>query len=67
MFPNDKILRKMLLDEFRYNRRAKLPLEYDLYDSDQEDHVKKRMSEAMQDRASKHKAMSIEDLVFPDK
>ena len=57
----------MLLDEFRYNRRAKLPLEYDLYDSDQEDHVKKRMSEAMQDRASKHKTMSIEDLVFPDK
>ena len=34
MFPTDKILRKMLLDEFRYNKKAKLPLEYDLYDSD---------------------------------
>ena len=67
MFPNDRILRKMLLDEFWYNRWAKLPQEYDLYNSDQVDHVKKRISEAMQDRASKHKAMTIEDLVFPDK
>ena len=30
----------MILDEFRSNRLAKLPLEYDLYDSDQEDEIK---------------------------
>ncbi|CAK56828.1 unnamed protein product (macronuclear) [Paramecium tetraurelia] len=42
MYPNDKILRKMLLQEFRDTKVAKYPLEYDVVDSDEENKQKMR-------------------------
>lgn len=40
MFPKDKILLKMILNEFKENRISKYPLEYDIYDSEEEELVK---------------------------
>ena len=40
MFPKDKILLKMILHEFKENKVSKYPLEYDLYDSDEEGMIK---------------------------
>jgi len=42
MFPHDKILQKMLLEEFRRNKLTKYPEEYDIYDSDEEIEIRKR-------------------------
>ena len=42
MYPNDRILRKMLLQEFKDTKVAKHPLEYDIVDSDEENKVKIR-------------------------
>lgn len=39
-FPHDKMLRKMIIYEFRYNKISKYPGEYDIYDSDEEDRRK---------------------------
>lgn len=36
MFPNDRILQKMILNEFKKNKLLKYPEEYDVYDSDEE-------------------------------
>lgn len=36
MFPNDRILQKMIINEFRKNKLLKYPEEYDVYDSDEE-------------------------------
>ena len=36
MFPNDRILQKMLINEFKKNKLLKYPEEYDVYDSDEE-------------------------------
>lgn len=36
-FPEDRILRKMVIDEFANDRIVKRPLEYDFVDSDEED------------------------------
>jgi hypothetical protein len=46
MFPNDRILRKMLLVEFRETRIAKAAYEYDAYDEEHENLLKERESEA---------------------
>lgn len=40
MFPKDKILLKMILHEFKENKMSKYPLEYDIYDSDEEELIK---------------------------
>lgn len=42
MFPNDRILQKMILTEFRRNKLSKYPEEYDIYDSDHEIETKQR-------------------------
>lgn len=42
MFPKDKILLKMILHEFKENKVSKYPLEYDVYDSEEEDFRKGR-------------------------
>jgi len=42
MFPGDRILQKMLLNEFRKNKLLKYPEEYDIYDSDEEIETYKR-------------------------
>ena len=39
-FPKDKILRDMIVDQFECERVAKKPLEYDNFDSDEEEHMK---------------------------
>lgn len=40
MHPDDKLLTKMLLQEFQDTRVAKHPLEYDFVDSDEENKIK---------------------------
>ena len=42
MFPNDKILQKFILEEFRHNKLTKYPEEYDIYDSDDEIEIRRR-------------------------
>ena len=42
MYPDDKVLRRMLLQEFRETKVAKLPLQYDIVDSDEENLAKVR-------------------------
>lgn len=39
-FPKDRILREMIVDEFKSEKIAKRPLEYDNYDSDEEIYMK---------------------------
>lgn len=41
-FPDDKILRQMLVNEFANDRIVKKPLEYDFVDSEEEDRIKMR-------------------------
>ncbi|KRX08618.1 Cyclic nucleotide-binding protein [Pseudocohnilembus persalinus] len=42
MFPKDKYLRNLILQEFRDTKLAKFPEEYDVYDSDEENMIKQR-------------------------
>lgn len=42
MFPKDKILRRWLIQEFGDSKLAKLPQEYDVFDSDEENKIKHR-------------------------
>ena len=73
MFPNDRILRKILLDEFKETRMAKFPLRgrvnqpsslYDVFDSDDENAIKKRQSSDIQD-FHRNKS-SIPEFVYKD-
>lgn len=41
-FPEDRILREMIVDEFGNERVAKRPLEYDNFDSDEEVYIKQK-------------------------
>ena len=41
MHPDDKVLTKMLLQEFQETKYAKHPLEYDIVDSDEENKIKR--------------------------
>ena len=42
MYPDDEVLRQMLLQEFRETKVSKLPLQYDIVDSDEENLAKVR-------------------------
>ena len=42
MFPDDKILKKLLIDEFNEKKLAKYPEEYDIYDSEEDADIKGR-------------------------
>lgn len=42
LFPKDKLLRRLILEEFKDNKLVKLPLEYDVYDPDEEARIKER-------------------------
>ena len=42
MHPGDKILTRMIYEEFKENRLAKHPLEYEMHDSDEENKTKGR-------------------------
>lgn len=55
MFPKDKILLKMILHEFKENKVSKYPLEYDHYDSEEEELIKGY------DQDEKEKALYIRD------
>lgn len=44
MHPDDKVLRKMLIQEFQETKHAKHPLEYDIVDSDEENKIKCKFS-----------------------
>ncbi|KAL4498453.1 hypothetical protein ABPG72_013259 [Tetrahymena utriculariae] len=41
-FPKDRILNEMIVQEFKQNRLNKYGLEYDVFDSDEEDQIKQR-------------------------
>lgn len=45
-FPDDKILRQMLVSEFANDKLVKRPLEYDYVDSEEEDRIKMRENKA---------------------
>lgn len=45
-FPDDKILRTMLVNEFANDKLVKRPLEYDFVDSEEEDRMKMRENKA---------------------
>lgn len=67
MFPNDKILRKMLLNEFRNNKLSKYPEEYDIYDSDEETDTYKRdeLREPFKTVRKEGRALNVKDLSKP--
>jgi hypothetical protein len=67
MFPGDKILQRMLLEEFKKNKLSKYPEEYDVYDSDEEIEIRKR-DEPKEPFAGAHKegrSLNLKDLARP--
>ena len=67
MFPNDRILQRMLLTEFKKNKLLKYPEEYDIYDSDDEMDTYKRdeLREPFKTVLKRGKALQIKDLEKP--
>ena len=55
MFPKDKILLKMIFHEFKKNKVSKYPLEYDLYDSEEEELIKGHSNEEKEKEYMKEK------------
>lgn len=59
-FPRDKILQKMLLEEFKKNKLSKYPEEYDIYDSDEEIGIRRR-----REKAETKNFLTLADLARP--
>lgn len=70
MFPNDKILKKLLIQEFHEKKLAKYPEEYDIYDSEEEAEIKGRdlLKEPYKTAAAeKRQFLTLADLSRPQK
>lgn len=70
MFPDDKILKKLLIHEFKEKKLAKYPEEYDLYDSEEEKETKTRnqRKEPFKTAAEeKRKFLTLSDLSKPQR
>ena len=70
MFPDDKILKKLLIQEFHEKKLAKYPEEYDLYDSDEEIEIKGRdmLKEPYKTiHEEKRKFLTLSDLTQPQR
>jgi len=67
MFPHDRILQKMLLNEFKKNKLLKYPEEYDIYDSDDEIDTYKRdeLREPFKTVRKEGRALRVQDLSKP--
>ena len=68
MFPQDKILKKLLVREFHERKLAKYPEEYDIYDSDEETDIKARdlLKEPYKSMMEDHrKVLFMADLIKP--
>lgn len=63
MFPNDRILQRMIISEFRRNKLSKYPEEYDIYDSDDEIETYKRdmPKEPYKSAASEGRLLKVSD------
>ncbi len=70
MFPDDKILKKLLIHEFHEKKLAKYPEEYDIYDSEEEKEIKCRdqPKEPYKTAAQeKRKFLTLSDLSKPQR
>lgn len=67
MFPHDKILQKMILNEFKKNKLLKYPEEYDVYDSEDEIDTYKRdeLREPFKTVRKEGRPLKISDLYKP--
>ena len=67
MFPHDKILQRMILNEFKKNKLLKYPEEYDVYDSEDEIDTYKRdeLREPFNTVRKEGRALKISDLYKP--